>query len=436
MKNDQLKVFSVPHLLHIETTYACNSNCIFCYNPRREEAIDYRKIDKLVESVYQSQIPHVYLIGGEPSLLKEEKLNEYIDKLSEVSSVTIVTNALRYKKLSRKLACVGVPIHGDRSTHEGLNTIDGSYKKIIKNIKKYVADGHDVRCIPVLMSVNYNQMYEIIKLAKQLSMESVFVDRFESGGIGSKMTKKLMPTTEQFKIALGQMIKARDKFDMLVGFGTAIPYCLDERLLTEDVKANCGAGTTFCAVDPSGELRICNQSDISYGNILEQSVEKIWNKKKVNEFRDLKWTIEPCGSCVCLTDCVGGCKVDLNYCSKFCVDYSVRNEKDTLVGQKTMTKLWQKYQQKKRKEIKHPKNYRKFELNRYTKINEKHKENYLVTRYQTVVLNNYALDMLKDIKKGISKEKDLIKKYKDRLGGKEVRKFVSKLEMANAINIK
>ena len=33
--------YEIPTLCHIETTYKCNQNCIFCYNPRRTEAIDY-----------------------------------------------------------------------------------------------------------------------------------------------------------------------------------------------------------------------------------------------------------------------------------------------------------------------------------------------------------------------------------------------------------
>jgi MoaA/NifB/PqqE/SkfB family radical SAM enzyme len=173
----KLKHYSIPHLLHIEMSYVCNSRCIFCYNPYRKSPIDYSKIDKMIKSVYQAHIPHVYLIGGEPSLLKTEKLNQYIDLLSERSSVTIVTNGLIYKKgLSNKLACIGVPIHGDKKTHEMLTNHGGGYGKVIQTIKNYVRDGFDVRCIPVLMSANYNQMYDVIKLAKNLGMESVFVD--------------------------------------------------------------------------------------------------------------------------------------------------------------------------------------------------------------------------------------------------------------------
>jgi len=433
----KLKHYSIPHLLHIEMSYACNAKCIFCYNPYRKSPIDYSKIDKIVESVYRSHIPHVYLIGGEPSLLKTEKLNQYMDLLSERSSVTIVTNGLIYKKgLSDKLACIGVPIHGDRKTHEMLTNNKGGYDKVIKTIKGYVKDGFDVRCIPVLMSVNYDQIYNVIKLSKELGMESVFVDRFESGGIGSKVADKLKPSLPQFKEALGQMIKARDDFNIPVGFGTAIPFCLDERLIKENMWADCGVGVTFSAVDPNGGFRICNQSSIIYGNVLKEPIEEIWNKKKIDEFRDLRWTIQPCTHCPFLHYCTCGCKVDLNCSKKYCVDYAVREDKKKLIGPEKLKELSKIFFKKEGCLKSFPKKYREFAVNKYAKLNLKHKEKYLVTRYQTIVLDRVAVRIIREILNGIDSEADLINKFKDLVEEKEVRSFVTQLIKVGAINLK
>lgn len=81
------------------------------------------RLTGIVQPVAESQIPQVYLIGGEPSLLPVEKLNEYIELLAEQSSVTIVTNGLRrLKSISNKLARFWVLIDGaNAETHEFLN---------------------------------------------------------------------------------------------------------------------------------------------------------------------------------------------------------------------------------------------------------------------------------------------------------------------------
>lgn len=435
MNHKKLEYYSIPHLVHIEMTYACNSRCIFCYNPFQESSINYFKIDKIVKSVNNSHIPHVYLIGGEPSILKTEKLNKYINLLAKNSSVTVVTNGLIYKKgLSDKLACIGVPLHGNEKTHEMLTGVKGGYKKIIQTIKNYVKSGFDVRCIPVLMSVNYNQMYDIIKLAKKLGMESVFVDRFESGGIGSKMMEKIKPSLSQFKEALSQMVAARDDFDMPVGFGTAIPFCLDERLITQNMWADCGVGVTFGAINPNGDFRICNQSNVVYGNVLKESIEKIWNKRTIDDFRDLRWVIEPCKNCSFLHICTCGCKVDLTCSSKYCIDYAVRENSKELVSTERLKEL--KKQFKIREELdRFPKEYRIFKLSKYTRLNLRHKEKYLITRYQTICLDKIALKIIKSIFEGITTEEELINKFKNLVTEKELRIFITKLIQISAIDL-
>ena len=437
MKKNTLPYYSVPHLVHIEMTYSCNAKCFFCYNPYRDSPIDYDMIDKVVKAVDKSHIPHVYLIGGEPSLLNTMKLNEYIDLLSKTSSVTIVTNGLKYiEGMSKNLACLGVAIHGDAETQEWLSGVKGGYSKTVENIKKYVRDGFDVRCIPVLTSKNYDQIYNIIKLAKELGMESVFVDKFEIGGMGLDMANQLKPSMKQFKISLGQMIEARDKFKIPVGFGTAIPYCLDRRLIEEEMFANCGVGVTFAAINPNGDFRICNQSEIVYGNVLKESIEEIWKKKSLETFRDLSWTQSPCDECILLTECTGGCKVDLSCSSGYCIDYHIRENTKELVITEDIAKLWKVRElkiAKKFSKVSYPEEYREFLVDKRINIIKKHKENYLVTRYQTIIISEITTEVVEKIISGMRSEKELINFFKERVSEKELRKFLTKLELAEAI---
>ncbi|HBB38120.1 MAG: hypothetical protein UV82_C0002G0043 [Candidatus Magasanikbacteria bacterium GW2011_GWD2_43_18] len=426
----------VPHLCHIEMTYACNEKCIFCYNPERAKLGDLSAIDGLVRSVAESQIPHVYLIGGEPSLLPVEKLNEYIDLLSEHSSVTIVTNGLRQLKgISRNLACFGVPIHGaNAETHEFLNQSKGSFSKTLDTIRHYVSEGHDVRCIPVLTGYNYDQMYEIIALAASLGMESIYVDRYEDGGIGAVNSQghHLKPTSEQFGIAVGQIIQAKHDFSIFggrVGFGTAIPYCLDERMITEGITSNCGVGTYFCAINPKGEFRMCNQSQLVFGTLPDEPIEVIWNKPALDIFRDLSWVSEPCKSCELLLDCTGGCKVDANCSDKFCIDYSVRGLS------KPVAELVQKVEHRKPSEM-YPVRYRIFRPNRYMKLTTRYPQKFLVTRYQTVKLDETALELAQAILSGaVINEQALIVQFAERVSEHEVRLFVSKMVQVEAIDL-
>jgi len=389
--------------------------------------IDRGVIDNIVRSIFDAWIPHVYLIGGEPSLLGMKKLNEYIELLSERSSVTIVTNGQIYlEDLSDKLACIGVPIHGIGETHDFLAGKQGSFKTAIKSVEQYVQRGFDVRCIPVLTKTNFDQMYAVIELAKKLGMESVFVDRYEDGGIGSIRSVELKPSLDQFRIALGQMIEGRNAFNIPVGWGTAIPFCLDERLIIENMFADCGAGITFCAISPKGEVRLCNQSERIYGNVLSEPIGDIWNKPELSEFRDLKWVEKPCAGCTVLSECMCGCKVDANHSKTFCIDYAVR-ENDHLckpknpIPDQTLVEI--------------PHELRCFRPNKYLRLNSQHKEDYLITRYQTIELDEVATTMIQQILSGETSEKSLIATNAESVDEDEVRRFVSILDKVRAIDI-
>ncbi|MEI8061402.1 MAG: radical SAM protein [Candidatus Berkelbacteria bacterium] len=426
----KLQIPSVPHLVHIETTYRCNQRCKFCYNPCRDLPDDFPTLDMIVDSIYNSWVPHVYLIGGEPSLLGTARLNGYIEKLTERSSVTIVTNGQIYLRgLSNKLACIGIPVHGDEQSHDFLASKRGSYKRAIVAARRYVEDGFDVRCIPVLTKQNFNLMYAVIKMAHDIGMESVFVDRYEEGGLGSKSEVDLKPSVQEFHIALEQMIQARDELGIPVGWGTAIPYCLDPLLVKHNMTADCGAGVTFAAINPKGDVRTCNQSEIIYGNVLNEPIEQIWHKESLNEFRDLRWVTGRCRSCDVLGDCLAGCKVDVNCSNKYCVDYAMRDpevnpckvDKREIVEAATS--------------IRNPRRLRHWKLNRYMRINVAHAEKYLVTRYQTIVINDMALEMLKAITQGVDSEAELIRLFGSKVMRADVRSFVSQLAFVHAIDV-
>lgn len=427
----QLWIPCVPHLLHIEVTYACNQYCIFCYNPSRKKQIDPSVIDRIVDSVYESWVPHVYLIGGEPSCIGVERLNAYIRKLSERSSVTIVTNCqIHLEGLSKRLACIGVPIHGNRETHCYLTNNPTGYDRTIETARRYVTDGFDLRCIPVLTCQNYDQMYDLIGLAAEIGMESVFVDRFEDGGLGSEHSEELKPTAEQFHVALEQMIRGRNDFGIPVGFGTAIPFCIDPLLIAENMQADCGAGVTFCAVSPTGDVRACNQSKRVYGNVLDTPIEQIWQSKELNEFRTLGWIELPCTGCSSLLDCLCGCKVDANYSDRYSVDYAVRGRNVTYPVMPDPESSGQ--------HVLVPEQYRYFWVNRYTRLNTHYAgEHYLITRYQTVRLDEMASELVRQLLeyRGVVSEQVLVERNAEIVDETEVREFVSRLALVGAIDL-
>lgn len=448
--NKRIKpLFCIPTLAHIEITYACMEDCVMCYNPTRTKVSERDKgiVWDIVRSLSASRVPHTYLIGGEPTYgYSKEELQDYVEYLSDNgSSVTIVTNGqVRLKGMTDRLACYGVSIHGsDAQTHDSVTRLRGSWKRAIDTARAYVQEGHDVRIIPVVMGMNHDQMYGIAELAWKIGAESIYYDIYEPGGIGEVNSHldglRMQPTYEELRTALGQIVQAHDDFPFRgsVGLGTALPYCFDERLVARNMLANCGVGTYFCAITNIGDFRICNQSKMRFGNVLEKPIDQIWTDPLVDDlYRTLKWVEEPCSSCPVLEECGGGCKVDEGCVSgEFCIDRVVRGLSPELKLQLNDS------------EIKHgeltfevPDKWRLFRPSRYLAVTDLYADRgdiFFKTRYQTIRIGAGEQVLIESILDagGTVDEEDFVRTYDDQVEAEELRQLVSRLAQVDAIEV-
>lgn len=442
-------LFTIPTLAHIEITYACMEDCIMCYNPTRTKVGDRDKqiVWDIVKSLSAQRVPHTYLIGGEPTYgYAQRELEDMVDYLSDHgSSVTIVTNGqILLKNFNPRLACFGVSIHGSTpEAHDFITKRKGSWKKAVRAVRQYVEDGHDVRIVPVVMGRNHDDMYRIAELAWELGAESIYYDIYEPGGIGEVNshddTLHMQPSVPELKVAIGQIVQAHDDlpFKGSIGIGTAIPYCFDERLIERNMFENCGVGTYFCAITNTGDLRMCNQSKMRLGNVLERPIQDIWMDPLFDEvFRTLKWVQEPCASCPVLEDCGGGCKVDEGCASgELCIDRIVRGLSPDL---KLKLSADQTFKQRLRDD--YPREWRRFQPNRYLAVTDLYADAgdiFFKTRYQTVRTSADEQAMIESIidAGGVVDEHDFVQAYSQDVECDELRKFVSRLEQAGAIDM-
>lgn len=299
----------LPRFLQVELTYGCNSACTFCYNPNHRRQIDDDLRFRILRAVNEYQLDHVQLIGGEVTILPN--LPSYLDELKDVRWRSMVTNGRIFvPEVIGRVDEIYLSLHGDRQTHEAITRARDSFGVIERSVREYVAAGIKVHSDSVLTRLNHDQVYSIAEHAQSLGMESMFLNVFQPAGMGARHAVDLSPSIEQIRGAIAQMIRARDDLGFKMQFGTSTPFCLDERLITEGLAFVCGTGDWFASVDPWGELRICNQSKRSYGNVLEEPLGRIWHKREITtEYRDLSWMPDPCGSCSMRDDCLGGCRI-------------------------------------------------------------------------------------------------------------------------------
>ncbi len=332
----------LPRFLQVELTYGCNSACTFCYNPNHRRQVDDSVRFRILHAVNDYAIDHVQLIGGEVTILPQ--LPAYLDALDQVRWKSIVTNGRIFvPEIIGKVDEIYLSLHGDATTHETITRAEGSFKVIEESIRGYVGAGIEVHSDTVLTKRNADQVFDIAAHAQSLGMSSLFLNIYQPAGLGARLKNDLSPSIEQIRGAITQMLAAREELGFQMQFGTSTPFCLDERLVTHELAFVCGTGDWFASIDPWGELRICNQSKRSYGNMLDEPLGKIWHKQEIaNEYRDLSWMGPPCGACEFRNDCLGGCRIGDDGAPR--LDPIVQRDADKLVSPERLTELRQIYE--------------------------------------------------------------------------------------------
>lgn len=330
----------LPKFLQIELTYTCNSSCAFCYNPTHKAKIDRSNLETILSEVNTYHLEHVQLIGGEVTLLKE--LPSYLRLLPDVRWKSIVTNGRKFRPdIEGLIDEVYISIHGESKQHEIITNEPGSYRVIEENIKKYVSWGVDVNSDTVLTKYNADQIFPIARNAVKMGVKRLFLNIFQPEGIGSERPD-FSPSLKQIRSAISQMIEAKEKLGIEMYFGTSTPLCLDERLITENLGFRCGAGSWFGSINPSGEMRICNHSTKSYGNIIETPLNKIWHNKMIDDdYRNAELEDGMCSKCPALKICRGGCRI--NEQGSYRVDPIVTRDKSIVLSNSDMARLLDKY---------------------------------------------------------------------------------------------
>jgi AdoMet-dependent heme synthase len=302
-------------LIVLETTYECNSSCIFCYNcwkdgydPGPTLSVDEWRpiINKLPD------VKRITLSGGEP--LTRDDLPEIIDLMKEKTKyVSVLTNGTLIddnwaRIFKEKDVFVQVPLHGLEDTHDSLVGMKGSFRKAIKGIA--YLNKNDVKFAVSVVGNNRNigDIRKIFELAVALGASELLAIRFLPGGEGMRHTDLMMNASEYEKF-LSEFDRVLNRYRLFGALGIPnIPCKFPEKGYKALHFSGCTAGVEWLALDPTGRVRVCNHSPTIVGDLREQSFQKVWDHPLLREFRAHKIVPEECKGCEKVDTCLGGCR--------------------------------------------------------------------------------------------------------------------------------
>lgn len=169
------------------------------------------------------------------------------------------------------------------------------FEKLLENLRLTYAAGHNVNTNTVLTKQNINHIEEIAELGVDLGVQYSIFSRY----IG--------PCREDISITPQELRTACEKVDELkslgynVMIGNCIPHCH-----YPSSSSGCFAGITYTAVDFRGNMRPCDHSPLTVGNLMDNDARTLWKSKGLKEWR--KRISAACKKCSKISVCPGACK--------------------------------------------------------------------------------------------------------------------------------
>jgi MoaA/NifB/PqqE/SkfB family radical SAM enzyme len=257
-------------------TDRCNSQCKHCYiwkkNPKQH--LSFEKIKEIVESKIVNKDTVFGLEGGEFILHPEaEQIFEYFAK--NHPNFDLLSNALSVDKLvyytkKYKPKRLYISLDGTRETYINLRGADG-YDKVIESVKLL----KDVVPISIMFTLtNYNDFTDLEHVAA-ICKEHNLDMRI---GIYNNMEYFETDTTQQRSPSLD--FKIKDIPAVVKDFKENYDFmALYTNHRDGNVKLTCNSITDSIVIYPNGDIPICQNKQIILGNVYEEPINSIMNKK-------------------------------------------------------------------------------------------------------------------------------------------------------------
>ncbi len=301
-----------PDKIFWEITNQCNLKCKNCYNSNyinlQTHSVSKDRIFKFIDNLPSKII--IGFGGGEPLLVPYffELLQNLANKNIECHFTTnglLLNESIAKKLKDSKIAKVTVSIDGLKNNHEylrGNQTFDAS----INAIKLLVDQGINVYIGMTITKLNFNDIYSIAKLGKELGVSVVSYFRYiPDDNRVSVLNHDKYSLYKVAKILLETKNNLVDKnFNIYYERLATFTFLLDDKEITNTI---CRAINGLSNIDYLGNFYICPYLRKNTGNIWEDEISQIFQNTKSFLIEILNIPYE-CKKCKFSEICRGGCK--------------------------------------------------------------------------------------------------------------------------------
>jgi MoaA/NifB/PqqE/SkfB family radical SAM enzyme len=264
----------------IELTYRCNLDCFFCYNDleMRGRPLSRAQYFRFFKDLRDLGVLQVTLSGGEPLAHPDFfALGAHLRELGFVVRIKSNGHALRGAMVERIRAEIDpfnieISLHGAcAETHDRQTRIDGSFARLMGNLRVLREKGMRVQLNSTLTAWNEAEMEAMFALADDLGMPLRFDPSVTPRDDGSLEPLSIAPSPQ----ALARLYEIQRAGAAAAQPASAQPPAKPAR---PTPKKYCGAGASSLTLDPFGNIYPCVQRRVAAGNQNDRSVKDIWQK--------------------------------------------------------------------------------------------------------------------------------------------------------------
>ena len=295
-------------------TNLCDLRCKHCYQDdfSKKNDLDWAGLEKVCDNLLDTlkewgKTACIHLTGGEP-LLKPDlfPLLAHLDQNPIVEELGIITNGLTVdretmKRLSgfSKLEKIKISLDGaDAETNDSIRR-RGAFDKVMENLPLIKEVGRfEILFMFTAMKKNLRSLPSLLKLCQDKNIDGLIIERFIPLGRGREMNDEVLGKEEWKKMVgiLLNFILTEDAEQSLLPYQAfQINFNGEE---PELLGAPCVIGVDGLCVMPEGSVFPCRRLPVSVGNLLNDSLRKIWEESDLLERLRRKGNLKgKCGSC-------------------------------------------------------------------------------------------------------------------------------------------